>query len=50
MLFAVVEVTPTQMINEVTLWCPFMLQLLVFSLWVPRGRGFYVQHRLLKEL
>ena len=30
MLFPVVEVTPTQMINEVTLWCPLMLQLLVF--------------------
>ena len=44
MLFTIVEVTPTQMINEVTLWCPLMLQLLVFSLWVPRGREFYVQH------
>ena len=28
------------MINEVTLWCPLMLQLLVFCLWVPKGRAF----------
>ena len=37
------------MINEVTLWCPLMLQLLVFCLWVPKGRAFYVQHWLVKE-
>ena len=32
MLFPIFEVTPSQMINDVTLWCPLMLQLLVFSL------------------
>ena len=37
------------MIYEVTLWCPLMLQLLVFCLWVPKGRAFYVQHWLVKE-
>ena len=37
------------MINEVILWCPLMLQLLVLCLWVPRGPAFYVQHSLLKE-
>ena len=39
----------TQMIYEVTLWCPLMLQLLVFCLSVPKGRAFYVQHWLVKE-
>ena len=45
----IVEVTPTQIINDVTLWCPLMLQWRVFSLLVPRGRAFYVQHWLLRE-
>ena len=48
-LFLVVEVTQTQMINEVTLWCPSMLQLLVFWMLVPKGRAFYVQRWLVKE-
>ena len=37
------------MINEVTLWCPLMLQLLVFCLWVPKRKAFYVQRWLVKE-